>query len=64
VAFCIGAGLEFLIGDQKRAPRFLQRLNLEWAHRLATNPRRLWRRYLVEAWAIFPIYRRWRRSRG
>src|SRR6478672_9025686 len=59
MALCVGAGLEFLTGDQKRAPRQLQRLGLEWAYRLATNPRRLWRRYLVEGPRIFPIYVGW-----
>lgn len=59
VALCVGAGLEFLTGDQKRAPAQLQRLGLEWAHRLATNPRRLWRRYLVEGPRIFPIFIGW-----
>jgi len=58
-ALCVGAGLEFLTGDQRRAPRQLQLLGLEWAHRLATNPRRLWRRYLVEGPRIFPIYFAW-----
>jgi spore germination cell wall hydrolase CwlJ-like protein len=58
-ALCVGAGLEFLTGDQKRAPRQLQLLGFEWAHRLATNPRRLWRRYLVEGPRIFPIYLEW-----
>jgi exopolysaccharide biosynthesis WecB/TagA/CpsF family protein len=62
VALCIGAGLEFLTGQQKRAPRMLQMLGLEWAHRLATNPRRLWRRYLVDGVRIFPIFLRWRAS--
>ena len=60
VALCVGAGLEFLTGQQKRAPRLIQRLGLEWAHRLATNPRRLWRRYLVDDLKIFPIYMHWR----
>jgi exopolysaccharide biosynthesis WecB/TagA/CpsF family protein len=60
IALCVGAGLEFLTGEQKRAPRALQNVGLEWAHRLATNPRRLWRRYLVEGVRIFPIYLRWR----
>ena len=64
VALCIGAGLEFLTGEQKRAPRFLRALNLEWAHRLATNPRRLWRRYLGDGVKILPIYLRWLGSRG
>jgi len=59
VALCVGAGLEFITGDQKRAPRQLQLLGLEWAHRLATNPRRLWRRYLVEGPRIFAIYLAW-----
>ena len=59
IALCIGAGLEFLTGDQKRAPRQLQMAGLDWAHRLATNPRRLWRRYLVEGPRIFAIYLAW-----
>ena len=46
VAFLpIGAGLDFLAGTQVRCPRFLQRLNLEWAWRLMNDPRRLWLRY-------------------
>jgi len=65
MTLCVGAGLEFLTGEQVRAPPVLQRLGLEWAHRLATNPGRLWRRYLVEGPRIFPIYLRWcARGRG
>jgi exopolysaccharide biosynthesis WecB/TagA/CpsF family protein len=60
IGLCIGAGLDFITGKQKRAPRLLQALGLEWAHRLATNPRRLWRRYLVEDIRIFWIWLRWR----
>src|SRR5438552_8979424 len=62
IALCIGASLDFVVGRQKRAPRLLQALGLEWAHRLATNPRRLWRRYLVDGVRIFPIWFRWRAS--
>jgi N-acetylglucosaminyldiphosphoundecaprenol N-acetyl-beta-D-mannosaminyltransferase len=62
IALCVGAALDFLTGGQKRAPNFLQLLHLEWAHRLATNPRRLWRRYLIEGLRIFPIFFRWRGS--
>jgi len=61
VALCVGASLEFLTGEQRRAPRLMQALGIEWAHRLAMNPRRMWRRYLVEGMAIFPIYLSWRR---
>ena len=62
MAFCIGAALEFITGQTKRAPRLARQLGLEWAHRLVTNPRRLWRRYLVEGPAIFVLAYRWRRS--
>lgn len=43
---CIGAGLDFLAGHQRRAPRALQALGCEWLWRMALNPRRLARRYL------------------
>jgi N-acetylglucosaminyldiphosphoundecaprenol N-acetyl-beta-D-mannosaminyltransferase len=42
-----GASIDFLSGRQKRAPRLLQVIGLEWLYRLATDFRRLWRRYLV-----------------
>jgi UDP-N-acetyl-D-mannosaminuronic acid transferase (WecB/TagA/CpsF family) len=41
----------------------MQRLKLEWLHRLIREPRRMWRRYLVDDIKIFRIYRRWRRQR-
>jgi len=43
----VGAAFDFLAGLKPRAPRLLQRLGLEWAFRLASEPRRLWRRYLI-----------------
>lgn len=63
VALCVGASLEFLTGRKRRAPRFVQAAKMEWAFRLASEPRRLWRRYLVEGPAIFGIWWRWRRQR-
>ncbi len=42
----VGAAFDFMAGHKKRAPRFLQDLGLEWLFRLATEPHRLWRRYL------------------
>ena len=61
VALCVGASLEFLTGQQQRAPRFIQNLSLEWAYRLIREPRRLWRRYLVDGIKIFPIFLAWRK---
>jgi len=61
---CIGAALEFLTGDQVRAPMVLRRTGLEWAYRLVSDPRRLWRRYLVEGPQVFLLAWRWRASRA
>ena len=62
MALCVGAALDFVTDRQKRAPALARQLGLEWAHRLLTNPRRMWRRYLVEGPAIFLLAYRWRRS--
>jgi N-acetylglucosaminyldiphosphoundecaprenol N-acetyl-beta-D-mannosaminyltransferase len=43
----VGAAFDFHAGTKPMAPAFLQDHGLEWAFRLATEPRRLWRRYLV-----------------
>lgn len=47
VALSVGAGFEFVAGTVARAPLWMQRAGLEWLHRLGSDPRRLWRRYLV-----------------
>lgn len=43
----VGAAFDFLSGRKPQAPRWMQESGLEWAFRLACEPRRLWRRYLV-----------------
>lgn len=45
----VGAAFDFYAGDVKRAPRWMHNNGLEWLHRLISEPRRLWRRYLVLA---------------
>ena len=66
----VGAAFDFLAGTVRRAPRWMQRSGLEWAHRLASEPHRLWRRYLVLApkfvWLIARegLGRRSRHARG
>jgi exopolysaccharide biosynthesis WecB/TagA/CpsF family protein len=42
----VGAAFDFVAGEKKQAPMWMQRNGLEWLFRLATEPRRLWRRYL------------------
>ena len=45
----VGAAFDFLAGTKKRAPRWMQRLGVEWLFRLVTEPRRLWKRYFHAA---------------
>jgi N-acetylglucosaminyldiphosphoundecaprenol N-acetyl-beta-D-mannosaminyltransferase len=52
-ALCIGATIDFLAGERKRAPRWMRRCGLEWLYRALGEPRRLGRRYARDAW-IFP----------
>lgn len=59
LGFCVGASLDFISGKQKRAPRWLQRARLEWLYRLCCNPRRFWRRYLIEGPRILGLVLRW-----
>lgn len=47
-----GAAIDYIAGAIPTPPRWASRLCLEWAFRLRAEPRRLWRRYLVEPWAI------------
>lgn len=46
-AAAVGAAFDFTAGTKPVAPRWMQRTHLEWLFRLATEPRRLWKRYLV-----------------
>jgi exopolysaccharide biosynthesis WecB/TagA/CpsF family protein len=62
VGLCIGASLLFLTGAERRAPRLVQRAGLEWAWRLAQDPRRLARRYLVDDPAVLRLL--WQEARA
>jgi N-acetylglucosaminyldiphosphoundecaprenol N-acetyl-beta-D-mannosaminyltransferase len=48
VAIGVGASLDFVAGRVRRAPAWMSRVGLEWFYRLCQEPRRLWRRYLVQ----------------
>jgi len=63
IALCIGASLEFLAGEKKRAPVWMRKVGVEWVYRLSSEPKRLWRRYV---YAFVPFGRlvleEWRRK--
>lgn len=60
----VGAGLDFVAGRVPRAPRWMSRAGLEWLYRLVREPRRLWRRYLVDDRRfVAVVWRAWRARR-
>ena len=61
VAIGVGGSLDFVAGKVKRAPAWMSRAGLEWLFRLVQEPRRMWRRYLVEDPAFIAIVVRSRR---
>lgn len=44
--FCVGAALNFLMGEIAECPTWLSKIGMEWFFRLLQEPKRLWRRYL------------------
>jgi UDP-N-acetyl-D-mannosaminuronic acid transferase (WecB/TagA/CpsF family) len=46
-ALAVGAAFDYHAGTLVRPPEWMQDRGLEWLHRLAQEPRRLWRRYLL-----------------
>lgn len=64
----VGAAFDFAAGTVQEAPSVLRGTGLEWAHRLMREPRRLWRRYLLDSprFVLSELWSRWyhRRPRG
>ncbi len=59
----LGASAELYVGYRKRAPAWMQRTGLEWLHRMASDPQRLVKRYLIDdASFVIDIWREWRRN--
>jgi exopolysaccharide biosynthesis WecB/TagA/CpsF family protein len=55
LGFCVGASINFLTGDERRAPEWMQRIGMEWLFRLLMNPDRLAHRYLLRGPRVFTL---------
>lgn len=62
VALNIGATLDFVAGNVKRAPRWMSRCGLEWLYRITQDPKRLAKRYLIDDMQIFKIAWKYRKN--
>lgn len=56
VWMALGATIDFEAGNVKRAPEIFQKLAIEWLYRLLLEPKRLWKRYLIEDTPIFWLF--------
>jgi N-acetylglucosaminyldiphosphoundecaprenol N-acetyl-beta-D-mannosaminyltransferase len=54
LVLCVGATIDFLAGEKKRSPLWMQKTGLEWFYRMCQEPKRLVRRYARDA-SIFPF---------
>jgi exopolysaccharide biosynthesis WecB/TagA/CpsF family protein len=55
LGLCVGASINFLTGEERRAPRWMQRIGGEWFFRLLMNPDRMATRYLVRGPRVFTM---------
>ncbi|MDM9379584.1 WecB/TagA/CpsF family glycosyltransferase [Chlorogloeopsis sp. ULAP01] len=53
IFLAIGATIDFEAGNIKRSPKFISNLGLEWLYRMVSEPKRLWKRYLIEDLPFF-----------
>ena len=48
MSFSIGGTIDFIAGEQKRAPKWVNRMGMEWFYRLCQSPKRMFKRYIVD----------------
>jgi N-acetylglucosaminyldiphosphoundecaprenol N-acetyl-beta-D-mannosaminyltransferase len=64
ISLAIGASIDFEAGKVKRAPRWMQRSGLEWFYRILMEPRRMFKRYFIDAIGITSIFFEYRRDKN
>ncbi|TVP61573.1 MAG: glycosyltransferase [Leptolyngbya sp. LCM1.Bin17] len=70
IFLAVGAAIDFEAGHKPRAPELVSQLGLEWLYRLVSEPRRLWKRYLLDdlpfLWLILKerFMQLWRKPKG
>lgn len=60
VSLSVGATIDFIAGVQKKAPQWMSNIGMEWFYRLITNPKRMFKRYIIDDTQIFSLYRKYK----
>lgn len=61
MSFSIGATIDFEAGIQKRAPKWINHIGMEWLYRLAHDPKRMFKRYIIDDMKIFKLAWRYKK---
>ena len=56
VSFSIGGTIDFIAGTQKKAPKWVNKIGLEWFYRFLCNPKRLFKRYFIDDVKIIGLF--------
>lgn len=64
VSFSIGGTIDFIAGKQKRAPKWIRKIGFEWLYRLFKDPKRMFKRYMVDDLKIFKLIFKYRKVSG
>lgn len=59
ISLAIGASIDFEAGNIKRAPKWMQKSGLEWFYRLCKEPKRMFKRYIIDDLKILRIARKY-----
>jgi len=62
VSLGLGASIDFMAGNIRRAPKWMSELGLEWFYRFLKEPRRLFKRYFIDDFKIFILVWKYRKS--
>lgn len=60
ISLAIGASIDFEAGNVNRAPKWMQKIGLEWFYRLCKEPKRMYKRYLVDDIKIIKLFIRYK----
>ena len=60
ISINVGGTIDFIAGVQKRAPRWVNRIGMEWFYRFLHNPKRLFKRYFIDDMKIFKLARKYK----
>lgn len=62
MSFSIGGTIDFIAGVQKRAPKWISNIGMEWLYRLIQNPKRMFKRYIIDDSKFFSLIRKYKQK--